>query len=161
MQLTDLLCYVAGYPELAPRTYALEQRIKIGTGFHNKWFSSQKEHWLGWLVYQQMLSSGITPKVVWNRLKSSPMMFYLAESGGVDNHQLNLLEDAVSRAALINSKDGNPHGKYIRETLPWEKLELTICKNQLSCTLDQAQKIGDKSFANLCRHHPKYGLKLK
>ncbi len=42
--INDLLRYIANYPEKPSRTVALEQAIQIGTGFHGKWYRSQKEH---------------------------------------------------------------------------------------------------------------------
>lgn len=36
-----------------PGTDALQEQIKIGVGYHNKWYRSQKEHWLGWIVFQE------------------------------------------------------------------------------------------------------------
>lgn len=44
--------FVANYEPFSARTVNLEQRIQIGTGFHGKWYRSQREHWLGWLEFQ-------------------------------------------------------------------------------------------------------------
>ena len=47
MNVIELMCYVVSFEERPHRTTELENEIKIGTGFHNKWYRSQKEHWLG------------------------------------------------------------------------------------------------------------------
>jgi hypothetical protein len=38
ISLSDLVAHIAAYPELPPTTTALEQRIRIGTDFHGKWY---------------------------------------------------------------------------------------------------------------------------
>ncbi|PRY19293.1 hypothetical protein CLV78_1259 [Aliiruegeria haliotis] len=129
VSLLELIQFIAGFPEHPPATTQLEQEIKIGTGFHNKWYRSQREHWLGWMAwqcYQQRLKgndpSRVDAKGVWSRLKCSPLMFWLAECAGVEEDILNKATEQAKKAARINPKDGNPHGTLIREVLPWEVL---------------------------------------
>jgi hypothetical protein len=105
----------------------LEERIGIGAGFHDKWYRSQKEHMLGWLVVQEAQArmkdkepSRVDGRGMWGRLKCSPMMFWLAEAGGVSESRLDEAEKAAEAAARINPKDGEPHGKLMRAILPWE-----------------------------------------
>ena len=73
---------IAAAPATLPRTDALQHRIKIGVGFHNKWYRSQKEHWLGWIVFQEYSArktqreiSSILAKDRWMGLNCIPMMF--------------------------------------------------------------------------------------
>ena len=127
ISIQDLKLCVAGFDAVPPRTLALEKRIEIGAGFHGKWYRSQKEHMLGWLLVQeaQARMKGQEPfrvdaRGMWGRLKCSPMMFWLAEAGGVSENHLDEAEKAAEAAAKINPKDGNPHGKLMRAVLPWE-----------------------------------------
>lgn len=133
MNIDHLICHVAAYPEELNWTQKLEQKIQIGTGFHGKWYRSQREHMLGWLVFQQCeaVRKGIDPVrnmagPMWNRLKCSPLMFWLAEASGVEADILFQAQEAAIAAAAINPKDGNPHGRLMREVLPWILLEQAI-----------------------------------
>ena len=135
MIIEQLICHVAAYPDELEWTEKLEQEIQIGTGFHGKWYRSQREHLLGWLVFQQCEArrKGVNPdknmaKPMWNRLKCSPLMFWLAEASGVEAGILFRAQEAAIAASAINPKDGNPHGKLMREVLPWELMEDAISR---------------------------------
>ncbi|HIE55353.1 MAG TPA: hypothetical protein EYP90_09275, partial [Chromatiaceae bacterium] len=105
MTLEQLLQHVAAYQDHPSRTTALEQQIRIGTGFHHKWYRSQREHWLGWLIAKQCEArrdgrreEDCLARTVWNRLKCSPMMFWLADAAGVDAKILTRAEQAAEAA---------------------------------------------------------------
>lgn len=125
ISISQLKSHVTAYPAVPALTTALEQRIQIGTGFHNKWYNSQRDHMLGWIVVQecQARRNGKNPEAVdakgmWSRLKCSPMMFWLAECAGVSSKQLEQAAQQAGAATLINPKDGDPHGSMMREVLP-------------------------------------------
>ncbi|SMY10269.1 hypothetical protein [Flavimaricola marinus] len=133
ISLTRLKDHVAAYDDTPRRTLALEHRTGIGSGFHGKWYRSQREHLLGWLVVQeaQARKKGEDPATVdargmWGRLKCSPLMFWLAESAGVAPDLLDDAELAAVEAALINPTDGDPHGKLMRQVLPWEVVSQAV-----------------------------------
>jgi hypothetical protein len=158
-----LKTYVAAYPPAPTRTQALEQRIQIGTGFHGKWYRSQREHWLGWVEFQdrKALEAGQSPnallaKAVWNRLKCSPMMFWLAECSGVSADLLSKAETEAAQAAVLNPKDGNPHGRMIRSVLPWPVLESAIANGPAASSLSHAQQEADLAFDRLCELRPRF-----
>ena len=44
---------ITGKEAIPLRTDDLEKRIKIGVGFHKKWYRSQKEYWLSWIVAKE------------------------------------------------------------------------------------------------------------
>src|SRR5690349_14724277 len=53
------------------------------------WYTSQKEHWLGWLseyhgpgAYGRKTSKGRTGEFVYNHIGCPPMLLYLAEAAG-------------------------------------------------------------------------------
>ena len=160
--------YVAAYPATPPRVAALEQRIQIGTGFHRKWYRSQREHWLGWLEYQdrKALGAGQNPnhlhaKAVWNRLKCSPMMFWLAECAGVSPKLLGQAEEAAVEATRLNPKDGNPHGRLILTVLPWPIVEKAIGSGPTAASPSQGQDEAELAFGHLCEKRPEFCAYLK
>lgn len=163
INIDDLICYVAAYTDEPERTKKLEQEIQIGTGFHGKWYRSQREHLLGWLVFQQCEArrKGIEPeknlaRPMWNRLKCSPLMFWLAESSGVGDELLSKARDAAIEATAINPKDGNPHGKMIREILPWEVVEQSILTGPRPLSSDQAGIAAGDAFDRLTQLRPEF-----
>lgn len=126
LSITLLKGYVAAYREDPPRTIKLEQHIQIGTGYHDKWYRSQREHMLGWLVVQECQArmrgqepASVDAKGMWGRLKCSPLMFWLAEAACAPTGYLDQAEQAAMVAAQITPKDGDPHGRLMREALPW------------------------------------------
>ena len=158
MNINVLICHVAAYPDHPEWTGRLEQEIRIGTGFHGKWYRSQREHMLGWLVYQQCEASrkGNDPSrntagPMWGRLKCSPLMFWLAETSGVGSDILSRAREAAVAAAAINPKDGNPHGKIIREVLPWDLMEQAILNGPKPLASEPATDAANHAFERLAR----------
>lgn len=163
ISITQLKTYMAAYPETPPRTTALEQRIQIGTGFHNKWYRSQKEHMLGWTVVQegQARRKGLDPSTVdargmWNRLKCSPLMFWLAECAGVAGSVLDQAEETASAAARINPNDGNPHGRMMREVLPWDVVARAILSGPPAVSQSEGAAAARRAFDRLANKRATY-----
>ncbi len=158
----ELLCHVAAYEANPPRTVELEQEIEIGSGFHGKWYRSQREHWLGWLSLKIRDSSMVNPgaevpaRLVWNRLKCSPMMFWLAETAGADSETLIRAADAAGQAAKINPKDGNPHGKIMRQVLPWSLVEGLLRSGPPLASEEVAKQAGDEALDRLLKLRPEF-----
>ena len=116
---TQLEVHLAVYPNASQRTTALELRIQIGTGFHGKWYRSQRERMLGWMVVQecQERKKGNDPlavdaKGMWGRLKCGPLMCWLAECSSVSDDILVRAQEMVVAAARINDNDADPHKIY-------------------------------------------------
>jgi hypothetical protein len=156
ISLTELICHMAAYPDAPPRTTALEQRIRIGSGFHNKWYRSQRDHLLGWMVVQacQARKKGLDPdkvdaKGMWGRLKCSPAMLWLAECAGVPGEILAKAEGEAIAAAANNPMDGDPHGQMMREVLPWTILEAAIVNGPRPAPLDEAMGTANDAFQRL------------
>lgn len=129
---SSLLRLVGAFPEELPRTLALERRIRIGAGFHGKWYASQGEHWRGWMRYKDAVlrRSGRDPDLVpgrarWN-LNCAPMMFWLAEAAKVPDQILDQAEEAARGAATRIDHDHPSHGKAMRACLPWPLIERSL-----------------------------------
>ena len=154
--IEELLRYIAGYPETPPRTIALEQEIKIGTGFHGKWYSSQKEHWLGYVGYKraQWAAQGKNynlekAKSHWGRTHCFPMLFWLAECAGVGFVILGRAEVAARRVAAIIASDHPSHGKAAREELPWLLVQQAILSKEPELELAEARSASDVAYKRL------------
>jgi hypothetical protein len=42
--------HIARLPENTPHHLALTHALKIGAGYDGAWYTSEKEHWMGWLA---------------------------------------------------------------------------------------------------------------
>lgn len=153
---------IAAAPANLPRTDALQQRIKIGVGFHNKWYRSQKEHWLGWIVFQELTArqkqrevSEILAKERWAGLNCIPMMFWLAETVGIDVQTLDLVEKVADAESLKKPCDCPQHGKAMRQVLPWEKIETALLTMPESVQA-VADRAGMDAFERLASLRSKY-----
>jgi hypothetical protein len=151
-----LLRYIAGYPETPPRTVTLEQEIRIGTGFHGKWYRSQKEHWLGYVGYKRALwaTQGKNynlekAKSHWSRTHCFPMLFWLAECAGVGSDDLGRAEVAAQRVASAIASDHPSHGKAAREVLPWSLVEQAILSKEPELDLATARSASDDAYTRL------------
>ena len=154
---------VFSFESRPPRTSELEQRIKIGSAFHNKWHRSQRDHMLGSMVVQecQARKSGNDPTMVdaqrmWNRLKCSPLMFWLAECGGVSNDVLSEAAIHAVRAAELNPKDGDPHGTMMRTVLPWSLVAAAISAQQFYQWHHNADQAAEEAFQRLIAKNAAY-----
>ena len=165
LSLTELKRHIAAYPAFPPRTYALEQRIRIGVGFHEKWYRSQKEHQLGWLIVQECQErrkdndpGNVSPRKMWNRLNCSPSMYWYAEVSGVAPQLLDAAEEAAKRAAetqLAEGKkpqDGPPHGKLMKQVLPWEIIEEAVLSCRTTVSVAEAEAMALEAFERLVDH---------
>lgn len=163
ISLSRLKACVASSESRPPRTIALEQRILIGSGFHGKWYRSQREHMLGWLLIQECQErkkgndpSHVSAKGMWSRLKCSPLMFWLAECAGVHRKVLDAAEHMAIAASEINPKDGDPHGKMMREVLPWAVVADAISSNARPVDAEKADEEAIPAFERLIAKNAGY-----
>ncbi|MEM8840341.1 MAG: hypothetical protein AAGD47_01060 [Pseudomonadota bacterium] len=165
IDLNKLRCLVAGFPAEPPRTKALEQKIQIGAGFHDKWYRSQKEHWLGWLTAKsrenELDEKTFDPPRIWSGLKCSPMLFWMAEVAGAEASVLDRLETVSIEAARVKPQDGNPHGVAFRKILPWPKVEELLPARPGIQTEEVAHRMGDEALERLANHVPRYRRLLR
>lgn len=163
ISLPEFRAYATGFADRPKRTTALEDRIEIGTGFHGKWYRSQREHMLGWLLVQECRErkNGNDPRKVsakgmWGRLKCSPLMFWVAEEAKVPDSLLDDAEAAAVAASQVTPTDGDPHGAMLRVPLPWRVISTALRDNAHPVTLEQADAAAIPAFERLVAKNASY-----
>jgi hypothetical protein len=90
------------------------------------WYTSQKEHWLGWLseydgpgAYSRKIHRGRTAEFVYNHIVCPPMLLWLWEASGVSKTIIRNARTAAmqSRSTLAS------HCASIRKVVPWEEID--------------------------------------
>lgn len=84
-------------------------------------YSTQKEHWLGWLnptagtgTYPRRTGDNVTAKTVYNRIGEPKMLWWLAAAAGVDQ----CLLDAAKGQVDINKPLSSQCAAF-RKVVPW------------------------------------------
>lgn len=108
-----------------PRHKKLEHALREGVGFGNAWYSSQKEHWLGWLIeydglgaYGRQTGKARDARYAYNHIQCAPMLFWLAEALDVGDQELDSAFEAVLAAPRRNASQC----AALRKVIPWEAL---------------------------------------
>jgi hypothetical protein len=90
------------------------------------WYTSQKEHWLGWLseydgpgAYDRKTWRGRSAEFVYNHIQSPSMLVWLAEAVGVSKAKLQL----ARRSALSGPHNKASHCAMLRAIIPWQDVE--------------------------------------
>jgi hypothetical protein len=115
----------------APITATYEHAL-ITRGIWNDegvWYSSQKEHWLGWLreydgpgAYGRQVWTGRSAEYVYGRIGCPPMLLWLAEAAGVSRSKVL----AAKRSALSGRPNRATHCAKIRKAIPWSVIEARL-----------------------------------
>ncbi len=114
-------------PALPPITAALERALsRQGTeGSKRAWYSSQREHWLGWLgEYSGPGAYGRrdwrrTAEYVYNHIVCPPMVLWLCEASGIPRHRVS----QAKRAALSAKQSFAAQAAAVRRVIPWAQVE--------------------------------------
>jgi hypothetical protein len=89
------------------------------------WYTSQKEHWLGWLSeyggrgYYGRKNSHRSAEFIYNHIVCSPMVLWLAEASGVPKARVS----KAKRAALCARPQLQAQSAAIRKIIPWELIQ--------------------------------------
>lgn len=116
--------------------FTAKWRRMRGTGQRereNVWYTTQHEHWLGWLKYYR--GPGAYGRTNWARsadfayshIVNPQMLIYLAEAAGIDRKVLN----AAARAALKNRETMGSMSAAIRRLIPWHDIETALLRKNL------------------------------
>lgn len=126
--------------QLAAKIHKLRARVPITSGFESvltrrgiwsrsrAWYTSQKEHWLGWLSeydrpgYYGRRNSHRSAEFAYNHINCSPMVLWLVEAAGVPRATVTKAKHAALSA--------NPHlssqSAAIRRIVPWGMIEVCL-----------------------------------
>lgn len=99
-------------------------------GFNN--YSTQKEHWLGWLdsnsvtgTYTRKSVAGRDAKYVYNHIMEPKMLIWIITAAGVSE---DIVESAVLAADSATSMAGK--SAAIRKNVPWAELSAILSTNK-------------------------------
>lgn len=116
----------------APLTKSYERSL-IARGIWDSkgvWYTTQKEHWLGWLsqyegpgAYDRKVWRGRSAKFAYNHIGCPPMLLWLAEAGVIPRTQVL----AAKRHALSTARTRATHCAVLRSILPWSLIEARLC----------------------------------
>jgi hypothetical protein len=106
--LPQLRKLIERLPVASPLTNKFEAaRAERGPARRDVWYSSQKQHWLGWLggydgpgVYARKKWDR-SAAYVYNHVVCPPMLFWLAEAAGVAKETLSRAEDEALAARPV------------------------------------------------------------
>lgn len=112
-----------------PHHRALEAALQEGVGFGGAWYSSQKEHWLGWLAgyggqgaYGRLIDPARDARYVYNHIQCAPMLFWLIEA-------LDAFEDRLDDVFrdVVDAPDRNASQcAALRKVVGWAELEVAL-----------------------------------
>ena len=113
-------------PERPRITTTLEQALRKRANKKKVvWYSSQKEHWLGWLKeydgpgFYGRQDSNRTAEFVYNHINCPPMVLWLGEACGLPKA---LVVEAKTEALAAKPSRASQCAA-IRNLIPWSKIE--------------------------------------
>ena len=110
-----------------PVSRSLERSIS-GGGMTHVWYSSQKEHLLGWLSeydgpgYYGRSNWSRSAEFVYNHFQCAPGLLWLAEAAGVPRFALMKAQTAVLNAPHNTAAQAGA----LRRVLPWPVVEALL-----------------------------------
>lgn len=152
MNTDELLKIIPNLENDTPMNQSLERALGIGPGYGKAWYSSQQEHWMVWLKeytgtgpYHRIARDNVLAETVYNRLMCPPMLFWLVEAAGVDQHLLRSGFDA----ALAAQSNCATQTAAIRKVIPWG-ITCRALTAQAASGSNSAATVAEKSaFSNI------------
>lgn len=90
-----------------------------------KWYTTQKEHWLGWLseyhgsgAYGRQTTKERDAKFAYNHIVEPKMLIWLIEAAGIDTQTVNSAKRATMGVLTMQGKSA-----AIRNLVPWVAIE--------------------------------------
>jgi hypothetical protein len=136
---------IAKLPATPPITTAFERDLKkLRTwGGASVWYSTQKEHWLGWLKeysgpgFYERKNWSRDAEFVYNHIVCPPMVLWLGEASGIS---AGLVRKA-RQAALHAKPNLSAQAAAIRKVIPWGLIE-SILKNLVTiCRINNIYRV--------------------
>ncbi len=132
MSPRELASRIRKFPEAAPISDEFEAELKkIGmSDIDRRWYTTQKEHWLGWLseydgpgYYGRQSSDGKDAKYVYNHIMNPAMLLWFCEASGAPADKVKAAKDA----ALSAKRTYPSQSAAIRRLVKWE--DVATCLN--------------------------------
>ena len=124
---------IAKLPAILPITTSFERdlrKLRIW-GTASVWYSTQKEHWIGWLKgyggpgYYERKNWNRDAEFVYNHIVCPPMVLWLGEASGIS---LILIRKAKI-AGLSAGPSLSAQSAAIRRVVPWELIQDRLVKS--------------------------------
>ena len=130
MTSRTLASKIAKLPATLPITTAFERKLRrLRTwGTTSVWYSTQKEHWLGWLKeyggpgYYARKDWNRDAEFVYNHIVCPPMVLWLGEASGISP----ILVRKAKKAALSAKPTLPAQSAAIRRVISWVSIEEKI-----------------------------------
>ena len=96
---------------------------KLNAGSRKVWYSTQKEHWLGWLSQYSGAGAydrkqpGKDAKFAYNHIVNPQMLLWLIEAAGVSEDRVTAAASAAEGGATLMQKAG-----AVRKQVPWAEV---------------------------------------
>lgn len=94
----------------------------------NKWYKTQKEHWLRWLreyhgpgAYGRQTGKVRDAKYAYNHIVEPKMLLWLIDAAGVAPETVREAKNATEGLATMQQKSA-----AVRRLVPWEELERVL-----------------------------------
>ena len=122
----NLRQHIARLDAPTPLSVAFERELAvIFPTLRNPWWSSQQEHWLGWLDeyngpgFYGRSDWNVTAKTVYNRAGNPAMVLWLSEAAGLPQSRVqHAIEASKSAGSSWRAKC-----RAIRRVMPWDDVE--------------------------------------
>lgn len=125
-----------------------EDALRLGSRYQNKWYRTQREHWLGWLgdyhtpgAYKRKTASPKDVRAVYNRINHVPMLMWLAEALQVAEDKLQSAYNEVCAAGTTSTAQAGA----FRRVIDWSQIDAKLSVVTLS---DEQIQIADQSVAD-------------
>jgi hypothetical protein len=144
MTSRTLASKIAKLPATLPITTAFERKLRrLRTwGTTSVWYSTQKEHWLGWLKeyggpgYYARKDWNRDAEFVYNHIVCPPMVLWLGEASGISP----ILVRKAKKAAHFAQPTLPAQSAAIRKVIPWDLVEVCLTKSSEKVPPEQLSK---------------------
>jgi hypothetical protein len=138
---------IAKLPATCPITTSFERdlrKLRIW-GTASVWYTTQKEHWLGWLKgyggpgYYERKNWNRDAEFVYNHIVCPPMILWLGEASGISSG----LVRKAKQASLHAKPNLSAQAAAIRKVIPWGQIEDALGNSNVQVSLTKQAKRGN------------------
>jgi hypothetical protein len=121
----------------------LQDDLRSGSGKSRAWYTSQKQHWLGWLsgyngpgAYGRAHWANRSAQFVYNHLQCVPALVWLAEALGVTSQTLIAACEEVKNSGIRASAQCGA----FRRAVPWTMIEAQLVNSRKPPSAQSARR---------------------